>query len=79
MFTLGQEITEVDVEDLSSPFVASQLKFLVMNTYVNYNDLKFKLHILGYPAMQFQQSKNCVRLNDGNLLIEWSFRGAIIL
>ena len=57
----------MDAEDLKSPFIGSQLKFLVMKT--NYVErkmignetsslIKFQLHIQGYPAMDFEKSKS---------------------
>ena len=66
VFSLSQGIESMDAGDLSSPFIGSQLKFLVMKT--NYVErkmignetsslIKFQLHISGYPAMDFQKSK----------------------
>ena len=43
-------------DDIKVPFSASQIKILVMDTQLNYGEyMKFRLHVLGFHAMQFQQ------------------------
>ena len=56
MFHLDRE--NMDSADLSEPFTATQLKFLVMDTHFDYEEqMKYTLHILGFPAVQFQKRK----------------------